>query len=483
MTVAEGEHSSDSAGSAGSADSADSPRVIAFYLPQFHAVPENDAWHGTGFTEWNVVARSRPLFPGHDQPHLPAELGFYDLRVPEVREAQARLARRAGISGFLYYHYWFRGRRMLERTFGEVLRSGRPDFPFALCWANESWFRRWQHESDELLLEQTYDEADDLEHIRWLIDAFRDPRYIRVHGRPLLAVYRPHLLADPKVTFDVWREECATAGVAEPWLVAFETEPEMGDPAELGFDASAEFVPHGLHLLVDPLERPAGMDVAGTLYDYTAAAAAYLGRPAADWTRYPCVATGWDNTPRRPDGEAIMLHGSTPEGYRAWLAEAIAGQARSEGAHGIVFVNAWNEWGEGAHLEPDVTNGRAYLDATRSAVEAIATAEPPLPPSRRTTATTPVNGTGDHRGPLRRPPRAVRPAAVGLQRARSPRPPPADCPRPALRAGAGRRPRGEPTAGPRRPRSRGAPVDGRATHRAAHAPSRQCPRHGEPESG
>ncbi len=362
MTIAEGAHPEDS------------PRVIAFYLPQFHAVPENDAWHGAGFTEWNVAARSRPLFPGHDQPHLPADLGFYDLRVPEVRERQARLARQAGISGFLYYHYWFGGRRMLERTFSEVLRSGRPDFPFALCWANESWFRRWQQESDELLLEQTYDEADDVEHIRWLIAAFRDPRYIRVRGRPLLAVYRPHLLAAPKVSIDLWREECAAAGVAEPWLVAFETDTEMGDPAELGFDASAEFVPHGLNLLAEPLERPAGMDVAGTVYDYTATAAAYLGRPSAEWTRYPCVVTGWDNTPRRPDGNAIILHGSTPEAYRAWLSEAIARQARSEGAHGIVFVNAWNEWGEGAHLEPDVAHGRAYLDATRAALDGAATA-------------------------------------------------------------------------------------------------------------
>ena len=222
------------------------PHLLAFYLPQFHQVPDNDAWHGSGFTEWTVVARAEPLFPGHHQPHLPGELGFYDLRVPETRERQANLARRHGISGFLYYHYWFGGRRMLERPFDEVLHSGAPDFPFALCWANESWYRRWQGSSDEMLVEQNFDQEDDLAHIRWLIEAFKDPRYITIHGRPLLTIYRPDLLPEPKVTFDLWREECANAGVRDPWLVMFETGRYAGDPTHLGFDASAEFVPHGM---------------------------------------------------------------------------------------------------------------------------------------------------------------------------------------------------------------------------------------------
>ena len=201
----------------------DSPQVLAFYLPQFHAVPENDAWHGRGFTEWTVVAKSKPLFAGHRQPNLPGELGFYDLRVPETRYLQSRLAQEHGISGFLYYHYWFSGRRMLGRPFQEVLASGQPDFPFALCWANESWYRRWQGSTDEMLLEQVFSEEDDLDHIRWLIEAFRDPRYIRVNGRPLLAVYRAHHLPNPNRTVELWRRECEAAGVAHPWLVMFET--------------------------------------------------------------------------------------------------------------------------------------------------------------------------------------------------------------------------------------------------------------------
>ena len=194
------------------------PLRVAFYLPQFHQTPENDAWHGTGFTEWSVVAQSRPLFPGHFQPHLPGELGFYDLRLPENRELQARMAAAHGISGFCYYHYWFKGRRMLERPFREVLSSGKPDFPFCLCWANESWYRRWQGVADELVIEQEFDEEDDIEHIRWMIEAFRDDRYIRIKGRPLLTVYRPQDLPEPKRTVEIWREECARAGIPDPWL-------------------------------------------------------------------------------------------------------------------------------------------------------------------------------------------------------------------------------------------------------------------------
>ena len=337
----------------GSEGPLDPPQVLAFYLPQFHHVPENDAWHGRGFTEWSVVARSSPLYPGHRQPDLPGELGFYDLRVPETRYLQARLAREHGITGFLYYHYWFGGRRMLGRPFQEVLESGHPDFPFALCWANESWFRRWQGTVDEMLLEQVFSEEDDVAHIRWLIECFKDPRYIRVDGRPLLAVYRPHFLPDPTRTVDLWRRECAEAGVEPPWLVMFETGEESDDPARLGFDASAEFVPHHLPNLIGTKPFRFGPEHSHRMYEYDEVASAYLERPPVDWQRYPCVATAWDNSPRRQTGEALILHGSTPEGYGRWLEEAAIRQSRTAGRDGIVFVNAWNEWAEGAHLEPD----------------------------------------------------------------------------------------------------------------------------------
>jgi hypothetical protein len=350
--------------------SEDAPQVLAFYLPQFHHVPENDAWHGPGFTEWNVVAQSKPLYPGHRQPDLPGELGFYDLRVPETRYLQARLAREHGITGFLYYHYWFSGRRMLGRPFQEVLDSGHPDFPFALCWANESWYRRWQGTLDEMILEQSFSEEDDIEHIRWLIECFRDPRYIRVQGRPLLAVYRAHFLPDPRRTVELWRRECERAGVEAPWLVMFETSEELQDPALLGFDASAEFVPHHLPQLVGLEPLRFGTENSHRMYEYGQVASAYLNRPEVDWQRYPCVPTAWDNAPRRQHGEALVLHGSTPERYGQWLDQAVERQSRSSGGDGIVFINAWNEWAEGAHLEPDVFWGREYLEVTREVLRA-----------------------------------------------------------------------------------------------------------------
>jgi hypothetical protein len=346
------------------------PLVLAFYLPQFHQVPENDAWHGRGFTEWTVVARSNPLFPGHRQPELPGELGFYDLRVPETRYQQAKLAQDHGISGFLYYHYWFGGRRMLGRPFQEVLDSGQPDFPFALCWANESWYRRWQGSIDEMIMEQVFSEEDDIDHIRWLINCFKDPRYIRIQGRPLLTVYRPHHLPDPQRTVEIWRTECEKEGVEPPWLVGFETGEDIVDPASMGFDASAEFVPHHLPHLMKKKPFRFGSERSHRMYEYAEVADAYLNRPPVPWLRYPCVPTAWDNSPRRQTGEALVLQGSTPERYGQWLREASTRQ-QGEGDKGVVFVNAWNEWAEGAHLEPDAHWGRAYLETTRDTLSEV----------------------------------------------------------------------------------------------------------------
>ena len=186
-------------------------RPIAFYLPQFHPTPENDEWWGKGFTEWTNVTKARPLFPGHYQPQLPADMGFYDLRLPEAREAQAALAREYGIHGFCYYHYWFNGRRILERPFNEVLASGKPDFPFCLCWANENWTRVWDGGEKNVLLEQKYSHEDDLAHIESLIPAFRDERYIRIDGKPLFLVYRTGLLPNPARTAEIWREAAKRA--------------------------------------------------------------------------------------------------------------------------------------------------------------------------------------------------------------------------------------------------------------------------------
>ena len=195
---------------------------------------------GKGFTEWTNVVKARPRFTGHYLPHLPADLGFYDLRLPE---AQAALAASYGIHGFCHYHYWFNGRRILERPVNEILKSGEPDFPFCLCWANEPWSRRWDGSNDEVLLEQRYSASDDLAHIRALIPFFLDPRYIRVNDRPFLAVYRASELPDPQRTGDLWRREVERAGLKGLFLVRVESPNESGDPRNIGFDSALEFEP------------------------------------------------------------------------------------------------------------------------------------------------------------------------------------------------------------------------------------------------
>src|SRR5947207_622730 len=195
-------------------------RLLAFHLPQFHPILENDQWWGKGFTEWTNVAKSKPQFPGHDQPKLPADLGYYDLRVPEVRQRQAQLANEYGIEGFCYWHYWFNGKRLLRRPIDEILKSGKPDFPFCLAWANETWSRRWLGEEKEILIKQTYSPQDDLDHAQWLAEVFADPRYVRVNGRPVFLIYRPGDLPQPKRTTETIRSECSRRGLPEPYLLA-----------------------------------------------------------------------------------------------------------------------------------------------------------------------------------------------------------------------------------------------------------------------
>lgn len=349
-----------------------SARVLAFYLPQFHPIPENDAWWGPGFTEWTSVARGRPAFPGHDQPRLPGELGFYDLRLPEVMEAQAELARSHGVDGFCFYHYWFQGRRLLEAPVERLLVSGRPDLPFCLCWANESWTRAWDGRSDEVLIAQEYSEDDDRAHLRDLLRFFADPRYVRVQGRPLFLVYRPSRLPDPRRTAEAWREEAARAGLPGLHLCGVESffEDRAG-PEAYGFDAAVEFQPDWANL-GEPLAHPAfGRH---RVYDYGAFVAAQLAKPDAPYRRYPCVTPRWDNTARRPD-DSLILFNADPEAYVRWLAAALRGRRSRPRDERLVFVNAWNEWGEGCHLEPDLVAGRLWLEATRRAVAAAAAEE------------------------------------------------------------------------------------------------------------
>jgi lipopolysaccharide biosynthesis protein len=370
-------------------------RAIAFYLPQYHPIPENDEWWGPGFTEWRNVAQARPLFPGHYQPHLPADLGFYDLRLPEVREAQAELARQHGIHGFCYYHYWFNGRRILERPFAEVLASGKPDFPFCLCWANENWTRVWDGGEQNLLLQQHYSAEDDLAHIQALIPAFADPRYIRIDGRPLLLVYRTELLPEPARTAETWRRETAKAGIGDLYLARVENFVSRVDPGSIGFDAAVEFAPLGaqvgkikfrgpIHQLLARVGLLSGAYADNRVSHYRALMLGMLAKPDPGFKRFRCVTPMWDNTARRRVGAQIYV-GSTPQLYEAWLAEtARQTLGKFPPEERIVFVNAWNEWAEGCHLEPDLKWGRQYLEATKAA---LGTVNDPTPRTKNLLAT------------------------------------------------------------------------------------------------
>jgi lipopolysaccharide biosynthesis protein len=360
------------------ASTADQPRAIAFYLPQFHPIAENDAAWGAGFTEWQNVVRALPAFRGHRQPILPSDLGFYDLRVPEVRAAQAELAGDYGIDAFCYYHYWFHGRRVLSRPFDEVLSSGEPDLPFCLCWANEPWTRAWDGRTGETILAQQYSAEDDRAHGRWLASAFADPRYLRFEGRPVFAVYRAMQLPDPKRTTDIWRQVCTDMGVGEPWLLRVESfAKEAGDPRPLGFDAAVEFQPEwrrlgrSLHRSRPwrALRRASPRsDAFGRhrIYDYEAVVDRMIAKPLTPYPCFPGVTPSWDNSARRAVN-AVILRDPSPAAYERWL-DAAFDRARRQSPAPWVFVNAWNEWAEGNVLEPTRDHGRAYLEATRRAV-------------------------------------------------------------------------------------------------------------------
>lgn len=346
-------------------------RAIAFYLPQFHPVPENDEWWGKGFTEWTNVVKAHPNFRDHYQPHLPADLGFYDLRVKETRLEQAVLARRAGVHGFCFYYYWFAGKRLLFRPLEETLRSGEPDFPFCICWANEDWTRAWDGRSSEVLIGQQHSEEDSRNFIQSLFPFFLDRRYIHVNGRPLLLIYRIDIIPDLKRTVDLWRNECAMAGLNDPYLVAVQSF-GIGDPTPYGFDAAVEFPPHGTDFnwncndkYHDQLSHS---NFRGHLVDIQRVIDVATHRELPLYRLFRGVMPSWDNTARRQDTSLIFVN-SSPQRYEVWLAQMVEQTCqRLHGDERLVFINAWNEWGEGCHLEPDQEYGHAYIEATFRAV-------------------------------------------------------------------------------------------------------------------
>lgn len=360
-------------------------RLIAYYLPQFHPIPENDEWWGKGFTEWTNVTKARPLFRRHQQPRLPTDLGFYDLRLPEAREAQAELAQDCGVEGFCYWHYWFgHGRRILERPFQEVLMSGRPDFPFCLCWANQTWSGIWHGNPKHTLIEQRYPGQDDERaHFEALRSAFEDERYIKIDGRPLFMIYMPLDIPDPTAFVEHWRELAVRSGLPGLYFVAICN--NSNDPRLTAFDGvtpngPSDFFGNSEHRLSAGIKRrllaiPA-LSKVWQRHDSKAAGGPRrleyekLVKYGLLESRFndrflPCVVPNWDNTPRSKY-RGVVVEGSTPELFQAYLEGICRIVDDRPLQRRFIFLKAWNEWAEGNYVEPDNIFGSAYLDAIKS---------------------------------------------------------------------------------------------------------------------
>lgn len=348
------------------------PKLLAFYLPQFHPIPENNEWWGAGFTEWTNVTKATPQYSGHYQPHLPGELGFYDLRLKENQKAQVDLAKLYGISAFVYHYYWFSGRKVLDLPINNVINNFELDMPFCICWANETWSRRWDGSESDILIKQVYNEDNSLEFIKDIYPILCDHRYFRVSGKPLLIVYRMDELPDPENTIAIWRKYCKETGLGDIYIVAALSF-NVKDPISYGFDAGVQFPPHNVFSVKVPKIslKIYNKVFSGKVYSYTDMVAGELTLKSYKFPCYKCVFPSWDNEARKPR-RGVSFKGSSPENYRFWLEKTISKTIKEheEGslAEPLVFINAWNEWAEGAHLEPDRKYGYSYLNETINAL-------------------------------------------------------------------------------------------------------------------
>ena len=362
-------------------------RAIAFYLPQYHPIPENDEWWGKGFTEWTNVVKAKPLFKGHYQPRLPADLGLYDLRVPEVREQQAQMAAKHGIEGFCYWHYWFGNeKKILERPFAEVLEMGKPNFPFCLGWANESWSGIWHGDPNKILAEQTYPgEEDQINHFNYLLKAFKDDRYIKIEGKPLFYIYSPDKIPQIKNLTNLFRDLAVKNGLKGLYIIA-NTADENWDPIAHGCDAvnlcllgnligRMAFVGNIFYRKIKNQLYKSGLTSAYHklikrplhIFDYKKATSFLISNKTQPYDSYPCVIPNWDNS-ARSGLRALILKNSTPAAFENHLNDAMNLVKTYPPEKRIIFIKSWNEWAEGNHLEPDRKFGMQYLQVLKKAL-------------------------------------------------------------------------------------------------------------------
>lgn len=355
-------------------------RVFAFYLPQFHPVPENDAWWGKGFTEWTNVTRAQPRFAGHHQPRLPRDLGYYDLRSIEPIRQQVDLAKRSGVAGFCFYYYWFNGKRLLEKPLDLFVAHADIEFPFCLIWANENWTRRWDGMEQDVLMSQEYLAEDDEALMADFVRYFADPRYERIDGRPLMFVYRPGLIPETRARIERWRDLLRSRHDEDPLILMAQGFGDS-DPRSYGLDGAIEFPPHKLAADLKPLNAQLEVfdpSFSGHYLAYDDLVKRSREVEAPGFALIRTAVPSWDNEARKP-GRGMGFVGAEPGKYEDWLRYLVAWSGRHPvfGKQRYVFINAWNEWAEGAYLEPDVHNGAAYLNATLRATCGLARSSKP----------------------------------------------------------------------------------------------------------
>jgi hypothetical protein len=351
----------------------DSAKVISFYLPQFHQVKENDEWWGEGFTEWSNVTKAAPQFIGHHQPRLPDALGYYDLSDVRNIIKQIELAKFYGIHGFCFYYYWFNGRRILEKPVDLFLENKDIDFPFCICWANENWTRRWDGMDDDILLNQTYSDDSDKQFSKDIAPILKDERYIKIDGKPVMIVYRPAIIPNIQKRVDIWRELLAAEGVNDVLFYMVQGF-NVYDPRPYNFDGAIEFPPHNIGFGVEPSNKEfevVNPDYEGDIIRYKQMVDAASESPALmsnyPWIRGACPS--WDNEARKP-GRGWTVADSTPEFFKQWFKTLTRDvQKNQTNKENFLFINAWNEWAEGAHLEPDKKYGYGYLNALADILE------------------------------------------------------------------------------------------------------------------